>query len=144
MIKNDKKWQSVIMTKSDKNDKKWHKRDPNHVPKLMWYLKLNYSAFKMLKNAKKVKCDGPTYGLKNLESIGDFQFRRRQKNEKNDLKWHKMSKELFENDANDLNTLKTSERQSKWLHMIKNDKKWQSVIMTKSDKEWQKMTQKGP
>ena len=55
-----------------------------------------------------------------------------------------MSKELFENDANDLNTLKTSERQSKWLHMIKNDKKWQSVIMTKSDKEWQKMTQKGP
>ena len=62
-------------------------------------------------------------------------------------KWLKMTqndKKRFENDANDLNTLKTSEKQSKWLYMIKNDKKWQSVIMTKSDKEWLKTTQKGP
>ena len=63
---------------------------------------------------------------------------------KNDLKWHKMTKKRFENDVNDLDTLKTSEKQSKWLYMIKNDKKWQSVIMMKNDEEWQKMTQKGP
>ena len=60
MTRNEKvsSWPKVT-----KNDKKWHKRDPNRVPKLMWYLKLNYSAFKMLKNAKKVKCDWRTFAL---------------------------------------------------------------------------------
>ena len=60
---NDSKWSK--MTKNDKvkkSDKKWHKRDPIHVPKLMWYLKINYSAFKTPKNAKKVKFDGRTDG----------------------------------------------------------------------------------
>ena len=34
-----------------------------------------------------------------------------------------MSKELFENDANDLNTLKTSEKQSKILLNVQKNKK---------------------
>ena len=41
-------------------DKWWHQRDPRYVSKLMRYLDMNYSIFKMLKNAKKAKCDRPT------------------------------------------------------------------------------------
>ena len=48
---------SVIVIK---NDKKWHKRDLRYVLKLMWYFNINYSTIKMLKNAKKVKCDRRT------------------------------------------------------------------------------------
>ena len=34
--------------------------DPRYVSKLMKYLVMSYSTFKMLKNAKKAKCDRPT------------------------------------------------------------------------------------
>ena len=58
----------------------------------MWELNTNNSTLEMLKNAKRWLCHY----------------------DKNDWKWQKMTKEMFENDANDLNTLKRSEKQSKW------------------------------
>ena len=57
MTKNDKvsSWEKMT-----KNDKKYHKRDPRYVLKLMRYSDMNFSIFKMLKNAKKAKCDRQT------------------------------------------------------------------------------------
>ena len=60
-----------------------------------------------------------------------------QKSTKNDGKWHKMTQKMIENETGDKKILKRSEKKSKGLQMIKNDKKWQIVIMTK----WQKNTQ---
>ena len=57
MRKNDKVSSWEKMTKYDKS---WHKRDPRYVWNLMRYLDMNYLIFKMLKNAKKAKCDRPT------------------------------------------------------------------------------------
>ena len=67
-----------------------------------------------------------------------------QKMTKNDWKWHKMTQKMIENETGDKNILKRSEKKSKGLQMIKNDKKWQSVIMRKNDKKLLKMTKKGP
>ena len=65
-----------------------------------------------------------------------------QKMTKNDWKWHKMTQKMIENETGDKNILKRSEKKSKGLQMIKNDKKWQSVIMRKNDKKLLKMTKK--
>ena len=48
-----------------KKDQKVHKKDLKYVLKPMGYFDINYSTFKMLKNAKKVKCDRQTDGLTN-------------------------------------------------------------------------------
>ena len=59
MTENDKvsSWEKMT-----KNDWKWHSKDQIYVLKLMWYLNINYSTSKMLKNAKKKQSgtDRPT------------------------------------------------------------------------------------
>ena len=55
MIKNEKKWQIVIMRKIHKNDWKWHK---------MWYSTNNYSTSDMLKNEKRMTCHSEEKWLK--------------------------------------------------------------------------------
>ena len=66
-----------------------------------------------------------------------------QKMTRNDKKWLKMTQKMIENETGDKNILKRSEKKSKGQQMIKNDKKWQSVIMRKNDKKLLKMTKKG-
>ena len=41
MVKNDKKWQSVIMKEMTEKDKKWHKENQEYVLKLMWHPNIN-------------------------------------------------------------------------------------------------------
>ena len=53
MVKNDKKWQSVIMREMTEKDKKWHKENQEYVLKLMWHPNINYFIFEMLKKYNK-------------------------------------------------------------------------------------------
>ena len=49
-----------------------------------------------------------------------------------------MTLKMIEKDMNERNWLYTSEKKWKGLEIIKNDQKWQSVIM---GEKWQKMTE---
>ena len=72
MTENDK---VSLWEKMTKNDWKWHSKDQIYVLKLMWYLNINYSTSKMLKNAKKAEFHQHTKQLKM---------------NKNESKWNKM------------------------------------------------------
>ena len=63
---------------------------------------------------------------------------------KNDKKWQKMTQQMLENETGDWNILERTQKKSKGLLMVQNDKKWQSVIvrkMTENDKQWHKKDQ---
>ena len=121
----DNEWQSVIIrTNWQENDKKWHKENQRLVFKLMWNIHINNLSFKCLEMTNK-----------RLSLL-------MQKRTKNGRKWHKMTQKMIENDSGNCNIIKRSEKKSKGLQMIKNDKKWQSVIMRKNDKKLLKMTKK--
>ena len=63
---------------------------------------------------------------------------------KNDWKWQKMTQQMLENETGDWNILERTQKKSKGLSMVQNDKKWQSVIvrkMTENDKQWHKKDQ---
>ena len=63
---------------------------------------------------------------------------------KNDWKWQKMTQQMLKNETGDWNILERTQKKSKGLSMVQNDKKWQSVIvrkMTENDKQWHKKDQ---
>ena len=63
---------------------------------------------------------------------------------KNDWKWQKMTQQMLKNETGDWNILERTQKKSKGLIMVQNDKKWQSVIvrkMTENDKQWHKKDQ---
>ena len=60
---------------------------------------------------------------------------------KNDWKWQKMTQQMLENETGDWNILERTQKKSKGLSMVQNDKK---CHCEKNDRKWQTMTQKGP
>ena len=61
--------------------------------------------------------------------------------EKNAKKWQKMTQQMLKNETGDWNILERTQKKSKGLSMVQNDKK---CHCEKNDRKWQTMTQKGP